>query len=78
MRAAPPLRAAGKNGPKNERGERLDTKSTRAASDFQMIAHVAADVVEQLRVARLRRQFGLDIGMAAVIADLAFSTTGRR
>lgn len=78
-RAVPSLRAARRNGPKNERiGERLDRESTRPASDFQMIADVAADVVERLRVARLRRKFGLDADMATLLARIAFETTEAR
>lgn len=34
--------------------------------------------VSRLRVSRLRRQFGLDAAAASLIADLAFSTSGRR
>lgn len=33
--------------------------------------------VSRLRVSRLRRRFGLDPTMATLLADLAFSTTGR-
>ncbi|WP_363350182.1 hypothetical protein [Methylocystis echinoides] len=43
-----------------------------------MIADVAADVVERLRVARLRRKFGLDADMATLLARIAFETTEAR
>lgn len=65
--------------PKFERlGGVLNQENTKPPADFQMLGDAAADIVERLRVARLRRQFGLDDAMASLIADLAFTTTGRR
>ncbi|CAJ0872955.1 hypothetical protein AMST5_02465 [freshwater sediment metagenome] len=75
MRAAPPLRAAGKNGPNNERiGERLDQDNNKSRQEFQM----QGDLAERLRIARLRRQFGFDDALAALVATLAFATTEAR
>ncbi len=65
--------------PKFERlGGVLIQENITGAADFQTLGDMAGDIVERLRVSRLRRQFGLDAAKASLIADLAFSTTGRR
>lgn len=65
--------------PKTERlGGVLNPENITGAADFQTIGDMAGDIVERLRIARLRRRFGFDASMATIVADLAFSTTGRR
>jgi hypothetical protein len=82
MRAAPPLRAAGKNGPKNERiGWRLDQENNKNTGDWQTLGDAAASVVADLAIRRaawLTRHYRVPPSVATALADLAFTTTGRR
>ncbi|CAJ0876730.1 hypothetical protein AMST5_02812 [freshwater sediment metagenome] len=78
MKGAATRRNAGSD-PKFERlGGVLNQEIITGAADFQLLGDIAGDLAERLRIARLRRQFGLNVAKAALIADLAFTTTGRR
>lgn len=75
MKGAAAQRYAGGD-PKFERlGGVLNRDDTKTPADFQTLGDLATDVVERLRIARLRRQFGLDTGMATLLARVAFETT---
>lgn len=61
--------------PKFERlGGVLNQENSKSPPEFQ----VPGEVAERLRIARLRRQFGFDDAIAALVANLAFATTEGR
>ncbi len=75
MRAVPPLRPAGKNGPKDERiGERLAGKDIKSPADFQSLGAIEFVALRDLRARHIAQRYHLPPGVAAVIADLAFAT----
>ncbi len=77
MRVALPLRAAGKNGPKDERfGDRIAGKDIKSPADFQTLGGAATEVValHNLRARHVARRYRLTPAVAAIVADLAFTT----
>ncbi len=75
--AARPRDAGGD--PKNQRlPGALDESNNTDATDWQLLSATTVDVAGRLRVDRLRRRFGLDDAMAALVSELAFPNSGRR
>ncbi len=69
------MRATGKNGPKDERiDERLAGKDTKSLADFQSLGAIEVVALHDLRARHIARRYHLPPAVAAVIADLAFTT----